>query len=210
MCRRSGRELLLLLTPWWRRQARERQLKVNRWTAVVLGLLPRTVQPAGSLISWPPFPSKISFSPLIPLRCASGFFFFFAWNTEIACVLFYLSGIQQEFPLQPTAGSGMSCYSPLKSPLTSSPPCPAVFLYVPLLPYTALSPHPFSPLSKQLCSGIISPSALSAPRYLSARLFRDGSSEGASIGKKDSASAKAHKLLTANTRSCCGDRITYG
>lgn len=47
-----------------------------------------------------------------------------AWNTEIACVLFYLSGIQWEFPLQPTAGSGMSCDSPLKSPLTSSPPYP--------------------------------------------------------------------------------------
>ncbi len=53
----------------------------------------------------------------------------FAWNTEIACVLFYLSGIQWEFPLQPTAGSGMSCDSPLKSPRTSSPPCPPLALY---------------------------------------------------------------------------------
>ncbi|KAF3700093.1 hypothetical protein EXN66_Car015780 [Channa argus] len=36
------------------------------------------------------FLPNLSF-PLIPLQCASGFF---AWNTEIACVLFYLSGIQ--------------------------------------------------------------------------------------------------------------------
>lgn len=63
----------------------------------------------------------------------------FAWNTEIACALFYLSGIQREFPLQPTAGSGMSCDSPLKSPLTSSPFYPPLTLYLSL---PSLLSHP--------------------------------------------------------------------
>lgn len=131
----------------------------------------------------------------------------FAWNTEIACVLFYLSGIQWEFPLQPTAGSGMSCDSPLKSPLTSSPPYPpsrSLFYLFALSPHfpliLPLSPHrftfylpPSSCLSLSVCSSF----------------------QGWQLGRRlawgeESASAKAHKLLTANTKSCCGDRITFG
>lgn len=65
-----------------------------------------------------------------------------AWNTEIACVLFYLSGIQWEFPLQPTAGSGMSCDSPLKSPLTSSPyPLTLELSFSPLTFYILFVPY---------------------------------------------------------------------
>ncbi len=131
------------------------------------------MQPAGSLISLPLFPSKIS---LFPPHSAAMCQWVFAWNTEIACVLFYLSGIQREFPLQPTAGSGMSFDSPLKSPLTSSPPLPSTrSLFFPPLPHflsiLLLSPHFISfPHRVPFCP--------------SARLFRDGSWEGASMGRR--------------------------
>lgn len=94
------------------------------------------MQTAGSLISLPLFPSKISLSPSLLRDVPVGF-----WNTEIACVLFYLSGIQWEFPLQPTAGSGMSSQvsthfitslSPTRSLLF--PSSPALALRCPPLP----------------------------------------------------------------------------
>lgn len=69
-------------------------------------------------------------SPLIP-RCGASGGFCLESATEIARVLFYLPGIRSEFPLQPTAGSGMSYESPLTSPLQQLliPLSLVIFLY---------------------------------------------------------------------------------
>lgn len=64
---------LPVLPPFWRRQERERQRKVNRWTAAVSGLPYRTMLPAGSLISLQLFPSKISLSPSFQRDVPVGF-----------------------------------------------------------------------------------------------------------------------------------------
>lgn len=85
------------------------------------------------------FLPKSLFPPLVCSEVPVGF-----WNTEIACVLFYLSGTQWEFPLQPTAGSGMSFDSPLKSPLITSLSPLSFFIFSPLphcLFFLFLSPH---------------------------------------------------------------------
>jgi len=197
MCVLSGPNnhsyLCQFLPSFWRRQERERQRKVNRWTAVVLGLTYRTVQPAaGSLISLPLFPSKILLPPSLRCDVPVGF-----WNTEIARVLFYLSGIQWEFPLQPTAGSGMSSDFPHRSPLISSHPYPPLAL------------HGFFYSALPLCSPPLPTLAhvLSLSRIMSFCLFIFS---GMAVSRRltwgeQLLSAKAHKLLTANTKSCCGD-----
>lgn len=76
----------LVLPPFWRRQERERQRKVNRWTAAVKGLPYRTVQPAGSLISLRIFPSKIKLSPSFRCNVPVGYCLEY-WNS-LCLVLF--------------------------------------------------------------------------------------------------------------------------
>lgn len=155
------------------------------------------MQTAGSLISLPLFLSKISLSPSLLRDVPVGF-----WNTEIACVLFYLSGIQWEFPLQPTAGSGMSSQvsthfitslSPTRSLLFPSSPPLLHWLSVVLL-----SPH-FPPFLSLAFAVSLCPLAFSGMVV----------SKGLTWGE-ESTGAKAHKLLAANTKGCCGDGLTYG
>ena len=124
---------------------------------------------------------------LFPPHSAAMCQWVFAWNTEIACVLFYLSGIQREFPLQPTAGSGMSHNSPLNSPLTSSPP------YPPLTLYFSSSPS----LYVHLCLHI-APHFISFPLHVSfsicVLIFSGMAVKKALAWGEESVGAKAHTL----------------
>lgn len=126
------------LPPFWRRQERERQRKVNRWTAAVYGLPYRTVQPAGSLISLPLFLSKISLSPSFRCDVPVGFCLEY-WNS-LCLVLFVRHSVRIPPPTHSWLRNVLRLPSQVSTHFITSL-SPFSFFILPLRPLSPLSPH---------------------------------------------------------------------
>lgn len=187
------------LPSFWRRQKRERQRKVNRWTAAVLGLPYRTMQPAGSLISLPLFPSKISLSPSFHCDVPVGFCLEY-WNS-LCLVLFVRHSVRIPPPTHSWLRNVLRLPSQVSTHFITSL-CPNRSLFF-LFSLTFSLPLPTS-----LHSFISFPHHV--PFSICLLVFSGMADRKGLAWWEESVAANAHKLLAANTKSCFGDRITYG
>lgn len=180
----------------FRRQERERQRKVNRWTAAVTGLPYRAVQPAGSLISLPPFSFQdLSFPPHSAAMCQWGFCLEY-WNS-LCLVLFVRLSVRIPPPTHSWLRNVLRLPSQVSTHFITSLPCARSLFYFSSSPFTSFSP-PTSSLPTSL--HILSLPLIASLSVCLLVLSGVAVGEGAASGGDESVGAKAHKLLAANTK----------